>query len=50
MNETDSVEAVEKLTRVRAPRRDAIVDLLVHYEVHREDGCAIYRILTVDEA
>lgn len=49
MNETDSVEAVEKLTRVRAPRRDAIVDLLVHYEVHREDGCAIYRILTVDE-
>ena len=49
MNETDSVETVEKLVRLRVAHRDAKVDLLVHYEVHREGGCAIYRILTVDQ-
>ena len=41
---------MEKLIRLRAPRGGAIVDLLVHYEVHRENGCDTYRIITVDES
>jgi hypothetical protein len=42
-------EAREKLIRLRANRRGITVDLRVHYEVSREDGCDTYRIITVDE-
>jgi len=42
-------EAREKLIRLRANRRGITVDLRVHYEVSREDGCDTYRIITVDQ-
>ena len=48
--EPPAVEAVEKLVRLRATRRGATVDLLVHYEVSREHSCITYRIIMVDEA
>ena len=42
-------EAREKVIRLRANRRGTTVDLRVHYEVKREEGCDTYRIITVDE-
>ena len=42
-------ETLEKLIRLRAPRRGKTVDLRVHFEVSREAGCEIYRIITIDE-
>ena len=39
----------EKLIRLRANRRGCPVDLRIHYEISREDGCDTYRIITVDE-
>jgi hypothetical protein len=42
-------EACEKLIRLRANRRGTTVDLRVHYEVSRENGCDTYRIITIDE-
>jgi len=44
-----SEQSQEKLIRVRAHRRGFPVDLRVHYEVIREDGCDTYRIITIDE-
>jgi hypothetical protein len=42
-------QAHEKLIRLRATRRGTVVDLRVHYEIRRENGCDTYRIITVDE-
>ena len=42
-------EACEKLIRLRANRRGTPVDLRVHYEVSRENGCDTYRIITIVE-
>jgi hypothetical protein len=42
-------DSTEKLIRLHATRRGTIVELLVHYEVHRENGCDTYQILTVAE-
>jgi hypothetical protein len=42
-------EAYEKLIRLQANRRGSPVDLRVHYELSREHGCDIYRIITIDE-
>jgi hypothetical protein len=42
-------ETREKLIRLRANRRGITIDLRVHYEVRRQDGCDTYRIITVDE-
>lgn len=42
-------ETHEKLIRVAAQRRGAAVNLRVHYEVSRENGCDVYRIITIDE-
>ena len=42
-------EAQEKLIRLRANRRGARVELRVHYEVRRENGCDTYRVITVEE-
>lgn len=42
-------EACEKLIRLRANRRGTPVDLRVHYEVSRENGCDTYRIITIIE-
>jgi hypothetical protein len=42
-------EAQEKLIRLRANRRGTTVDLRVHYEISRENGCDTFRIITVDE-
>ena len=39
----------QRLIRLRAARRGTMVDLLVQYEVHRENGCDTYRIIAVDE-
>jgi hypothetical protein len=39
----------EKLIRLRADRRGCQVDLRVHYEISRQDGCDTYRIITIDE-
>lgn len=39
----------ERLIRLRAPRGGTLVDLLVQYEAHRENGCDTYRIISVDE-
>jgi hypothetical protein len=42
-------EATEKLLRLRATRRGAIVELRVHYAVRRENGCDVYKIITIDQ-
>jgi hypothetical protein len=42
-------EPFEKLIRLRAPRRERTVELRVHYEISRDAGCDIYRIITIDE-
>jgi hypothetical protein len=42
-------EVQEKLIRLRANRREALVELRVQYAVSREKGCDTYRIITVDE-
>jgi hypothetical protein len=42
-------EATEKLLRLYATRRGAIVELRVHYAVARENGCDIYKIITIDQ-
>lgn len=42
-------EAKEKLLRLRATRRGAIVELRVHYAVQRENGCDVYKIITIDQ-
>jgi hypothetical protein len=42
-------DATEKLIRLRANRRGAPIELRVHYEVSRENGCDTYRIITVDK-
>lgn len=42
-------EPTEKLIRLRTTRRESVVDLRVHYEVSRENGCDTYRIIAVDE-
>jgi len=42
-------ESREKLIRLRANRRGTVVDLRVHYEIRRENGCDTYRIITVDQ-
>jgi hypothetical protein len=42
-------EPCEKLIRLRISRRGCPVDLRVHYEISRENGCDIYRVITVDE-
>jgi hypothetical protein len=40
-------EATEKLLRLRATRRGAIVELRVHYAIQRQNGCDIYKIITI---
>jgi hypothetical protein len=45
-----AVQTNEKLIRLRANRRGTVVDLRVHYEIVRRNGCDTYRIITVDEA
>jgi hypothetical protein len=42
-------DSIEKLIRLRANRRGQAIDLRVHYEVSRVDGCDTYRIIAVDE-
>jgi hypothetical protein len=42
-------ENFERLIRLRAVRRGSPVDLRVHYEVSRENGCDTYRIVQIDE-
>jgi hypothetical protein len=42
-------ETSEKLIRLKANRRGAAIDLRVHYEIRRENGCDTYRIITIDE-
>jgi hypothetical protein len=49
MTRLDPPETHEKLIRLRANRRDTTVDLRVHYEISRENGCDTYRIITIDE-
>jgi hypothetical protein len=49
MQRTAVAEAQEKLIRLRANRRGLLVELRVHYEVSRENGCDTYQIITVDE-
>jgi hypothetical protein len=44
-----SNESRGKLIRLRANRRGAVVDLRVHYEISRENGCDTFRIISVDE-
>lgn len=44
-----TADSHEKLLRLRANRRGNPVDLRVHYEISRENGCDTYRIITVDE-
>jgi hypothetical protein len=49
MQRAIAAEAEEKLIRVCAARRGTIVDLRVHYEINRGNGCDMYRIITIDE-
>jgi hypothetical protein len=42
-------EATEKLLRLCATRRGAIVELRVHYAVQRKNGCDFYKIITIDQ-
>jgi hypothetical protein len=49
MKKADLIETCEKLIRLRANRRGAPVDLRVHYEVTRAQGCDTYRIITIEE-
>ncbi len=42
-------ESFERLIRLRTTRRGSLVDLRVHYEVSRKNGCDTYRIVQVDE-
>ena len=42
-------ETWEKLIRLRANRRGTPVDLRVHYEVSRRNGCDTYRIITIEK-
>jgi hypothetical protein len=42
-------EATERLLRLRATRRRAIIELRVHYAVQRKDGCDVYKIITIDQ-
>lgn len=42
-------ESFERLIRLRANRRGSPVDLRVHYEVRRENGCDTYTIMQIDE-
>lgn len=46
---TPAPETEERLIRLRASRRIRTVELRVHYEVRRENGCDFYRIITIDE-
>jgi len=39
----------EKLIRVPVRRRGVPVELRVHYEITRVDGCDSYRILNIEE-
>jgi hypothetical protein len=49
MQTAAATEPYEKLVRLQAERRASSVELRVHYEVSRKNGCATYRIITVDE-
>lgn len=42
-------EVNEKLVRLCATRRGAIVELRVHYAIRRENGCDVYKIITIDQ-
>jgi hypothetical protein len=44
-----SAEPAEKLLRLRATRRGATVELRIHYAIQRENGCDIYKIITIDQ-
>ena len=45
----DSFDAKERLIRVLATRRGTPVELLVHYEITRVDGCDTYRLFRLEE-
>lgn len=49
MKQQSAAEAVEKLIRLRAPRRGTIVELLVHYQKACRNGCLTYEILRIEE-
>jgi hypothetical protein len=42
-------EPTEHLIRVRAIRRDAPVEIRVHYDVIRVSGCDIIRLFSVED-
>jgi hypothetical protein len=43
------MEPEEKLIRLLAPRRERQIELRVHYEITRRNGCSVYKIITIDE-
>lgn len=49
MNGAQLIDSSESLIRVRATRRGSPIDLCVHYEVTRQNGCDTYMILSIDE-
>ena len=46
----ENPETQERLIRVRTIRRGAPVELTVHYEIDRVDGCDTYRLLSLEES
>jgi len=48
--ETAVQETTERLIRVRTTRRGIPVELRVHYEIVRLDGCDSIRVFTVEDA
>ena len=49
MQRVATAKPSEKLIRVRTSRRERPVELRVHYEVSRGNGCDTFRIITIDE-
>jgi hypothetical protein len=46
----DILETVERLIRVQAVRRGAPVEILVHYEINRVNGCDTYSLFSLEDA
>ncbi len=43
------LQATEKLIRVHTTRRGVPVELRVHYEIVRQDGCASFRVFLIED-
>ena len=43
------MQATEKLIRVQTTRRGVPVELRVHYEIVRQNGCASFRVFLIED-